>query len=329
MSRARGQGDGGGDAVAARCLLVALADDGVRLDTFVGRGAGISATAARRLIEKGLVRVNGQNAAKGTRLSAGMSVEVAGGAVTQPIAGALVLPDPALSITVVYEDQNVVAIDKPAGIPSHPLRSGERGTAANALVARFPDCASASINPREGGLGHRLDTGTSGVLIAARNRQAWLALRRCLGADDCEKSYLCEVWGRPAETGSIDAEIGRHGRRGRTVRVGGGGRQPRPAETSWRVLGWTARSALVEARLHAGRAHQVRAHLAAAGFPLVGDDRYGTVEAVVAGSTSAGLPRLHLHAAAVRFRHPVTGAILEISAPAPDWARRELFTPLE
>ncbi|MEO7669984.1 MAG: RluA family pseudouridine synthase, partial [Polyangia bacterium] len=324
MSRARGQGDGGGDAVAARYLLVALADDGVRLDTFVGRGAGISATAARRLIEKGLVRVNGQNAAKGTRLSAGMSVEVAGGAITQPIAGALVLPDPALSITVVYEDQNVVAIDKPAGIPSHPLRSGERGTAANALVARFPDCASASIDPREGGLGHRLDTGTSGVLIAARNRQAWLALRRSLGANDCEKSYLCEVWGRPAETGSIDAEIGRHGRRGRIVRVGGGGRQPRPAETSWRVLGWTARSALVEARLHAGRAHQVRAHLAAAGFPLVGDDRYGTVEAVVAGSTSAGLPRLHLHAAAVRFRHPVTGAILEISAPAPDWARREL-----
>ena len=301
---------------------------GMRLDHFVGRCVGLSTAAARKLIDEGLIRIVGQaTGAKGTRLTKGSVVEVA----PRPFSAPGVLPDATWAVVVVYEDDDLVAIDKPAGVPSHPLRPGERGTAANAIVARFPSCAGASPDPREGGLGHRLDTATSGVLIAARSPGVWTALRGALGADDCEKRYLCEVWGAPPDVGRIDVDIGRRGRRGRTVSIGGG-RRPRSAETEWKVVARATRTALLEARLHSGKPHQVRAHLASAGFPIVGDDRYGGLEerasAASAPSASAvgdepGLApgtRLHLHASAVRFRHPVTGALLTIEAPPPPWA---------
>jgi 23S rRNA pseudouridine1911/1915/1917 synthase len=269
-----------------------------------------------------MVRVDGRLLAKGTRLGVGAIVEVA----AHPAAGGPIAADPTVKIVVLYQDDQLVAVDKPAGVPSHPLRPGERGTVANGLVARFPSCAGASEDPREGGLAHRLDTATSGVLIAARSPDVWATLRRALGGEDCRKSYLCEVWGAPPDVGRIDAEIGRRGRRGGVVRVGGGGRQPRAAATEWTVIARRHQTVLLEARLHAGRPHQVRAHLAAAGFPIVGDDRYDDRYQQRYGDRPGGplasrVPtRLHLHASALRFRHPVTGSLLEISAPAPPWA---------
>jgi 23S rRNA-/tRNA-specific pseudouridylate synthase len=152
-----------------------------------------------------------------------------------------------------------------------------------------------------------------------------VGLRRALAADDCQKLYLCEVWGAPDDAGRGEVDIGRRGRRGRTVRVGGG-RQPRPAETSWKVLARGTDSALLEAWLHAGRAHQVRAHLASAGFPIRGDDRYGGVRAhAEPRRPDEDPPGLRLHAAAVHFRHPMTDAPLVITAPSPPWARRLLL----
>ena len=292
----------------------------MRLDAFVGQSLGTSTAGGRRLIAAGAVHVDGRRAVKGARVVAGSVVDVAPHAdPTAPVE-----PDRTLEVRVIHEDEDLVAIDKPAGMPSHPLRPHEQGTAANAIVARWPGCADASQDPREGGLGHRLDTATSGVLIAARSRVAWRALRRALAVASCEKVYLCEVWGAPSDAGVIDADIGRQGRRGRVVRTDGG-RQPRPAETRWTVIARGPGMTLVEARLHAGRPHQVRAHLAAAGFPIVGDDRYGAVGAV---SMTAGAVEdkdasgLHLHAASVRLVHPVTGASLLIEAPSPAWAVR-------
>jgi len=289
------------------------------LDSFVGQRAGISATLARALIAGGGVCVDDHPAAKGMRLSAGAIVDVA----PHVDPAAPVRPDHRVDVVVIYQDADLVAIDKPAGMPSHPLGAGEAGTAANGIVARFPECASASPNPREGGLAHRLDTATSGVLIAARSRVAWNGLRRALGADDCEKRYLCEVWGAPPAQGLMAADIGRRGRRGGIVRTDGGGRRPLPAETRWAVLLRGAETALVEARLHAGRAHQVRAHLAAAGFPIVGDDRYGGARPAAATEPSrpaATLGDLRLHAVSVRLRHPTTGAELVIESARPAWA---------
>lgn len=292
----------------------------MRLDRFLAACAEVSGATARKLIAAGVIRVDELPARKGIPLSVGAVVEIGPLAPSAPA----ILPDALMNVVVIHEDQHLVAIDKPPGVPSHPLRAGELGTAANGIVARFPGCGDASTNPLEGGLGHRLDTATSGVLIAACSRGAWTGLRAALGAADCEKRYLCEVWGAPPDTGRIDAPIGRSGRRGRSVRVGAG-RQPRPAETEWRVVGRGPRTALLEARLHAGRPHQVRAHLAAAGFPIVGDDRYGGVEASEAivglGACGPRSPRLHLHAAMVRFRHPVTGEVVTIEAPRPAWGR--------
>jgi 23S rRNA-/tRNA-specific pseudouridylate synthase len=153
------------------------------------------------------------------------------------------------------------------------------------------------------------------VLIAARSAAVWPSLRAALTAADCEKTYLAEVVGAPADGGVESAPIGRVGRRGGRVRVGGG-RQPLPAETTWQVMERRAATALVRVRLSAGRPHQVRAHLAAAGFPIVGDAKYGPADA-------AAPPRevLRLHAAAVRFRHPVSGETILIEAPPPDWAK--------
>jgi 23S rRNA pseudouridine1911/1915/1917 synthase len=281
---------------------------GSRVDHLVAAAVpGLSVAAARQLVEGGAVRVDGRRARKGERLAAGQVVDVDDEALALRRPG--VAPDPDLALEVLYQDEVLVAIAKPSGIPSHPLAGRRTGTAASALVARFPECAAASPDAREGGLVHRLDTATSGVLIAARRADAWRALRGALGAPGAEKTYLAEVAGRPPERGVADQPIGRIGRRGARVRVGGG-RRPLPARTTWEVVERRGDRTLVRVRLGAGRAHQVRAHLAAAGFPIVGDPKYGGPEA----------PELHLHAAAVSFTHPVSGEPISIVAPPPAWA---------
>jgi 23S rRNA pseudouridine1911/1915/1917 synthase len=293
---------------------------GARLDHFVARLIGDSVHAARRLIVDGRVSLDGRathDIKKGIHLTAGQDVivELAG----NPSAG--VVPQPEAPLDVLFCDSQLVAVNKPAGIPSHPLRTGEKGTLANALVARFPECAGAADDRREAGLGHRLDNATSGVLLAARRHDVWLALRAALRAATCEKHYLAEVVGAPAEArGSLAEPIGRHGRRGKRVLVGGPGRNPQAALTEWEVIERRPESALLRVRLHAGRAHQVRAHLAALGHPLVGDVLYGQARAGAAART-LGATSIRLHAESVSLRHPSSGETLLVEAPPPAWAR--------
>jgi 23S rRNA pseudouridine1911/1915/1917 synthase len=314
-------------------LIVDEGSAGARLDAFlVARGGAGSVAAARRAIAAGQVHLEGGRARKGTRLAPGQVVTTTADAP----APAGVVPRPELPLQVLYEDRYLVAVDKPAGIPSHPLRAGETASVAAALVARYPDCAQASADPREGGLGHRLDVGTSGVLVAARDRETWAALRQALGSEGCEKTYLAEVRGvlpdtadRPfVEVGTrpgalaVTAPIGRIGRRGSRVRLAGG-RNPLPARTEVAVRERRGATTLVTAWLSRGRAHQVRAHLAHLGCPVVGDALYGPED-----STGP----LHLHALALALRHPATGAPLCIEAPLPDWAanptKKREFLPL-
>jgi 23S rRNA pseudouridine1911/1915/1917 synthase len=288
---------------------------GSRVDHLVaGAVPGLGVAGARRLVAAGGVRVDGRVARKGERVVAGQTLEIGDAAEAAPVAR--VEPDETVGVVWLYVDDALVAVDKPSGVPSHPLRTGERGTVANAIVARFPECAKASPDPREGGLGHRLDNETSGVLLAARGRDAWEKLRAALRASTCVKTYLAEVAGDPPERGALTAPIGRAGRRGARVHVGAG-RTPLAARTEWEVVERRGATTLVRARLHAGRAHQVRAHLAAAGHPIVGDAVYG---AAAARATEGARPGLRLHAHTIALAHPLTGAALLIEAPPPPWA---------
>jgi 23S rRNA pseudouridine1911/1915/1917 synthase len=306
-------------------LEVEEGEVGLRLDAFLARrGQAPSVAAARRLLAAGGVRVNGRPARKGDHLLRGAVVELRLAAA--PAAG--VVPTAGAPLAVLYEDEHLVAVDKPAGVPSHPLGAGETGTLASALVARFPECAAASPDVREGGLAHRLDVGTSGVLIAARSRAVWSGLRRALGAEGgSEKRYLAEVVGSPGapegedarEPLVVEAPLGRVGRRAGRVRVGAG-RGLLAARTEVRVLERRGDTSLVEARLSAGRPHQVRAHLAHLGAPVLGDATYGDARARQLAEARA-VVGFRLHAAAVRFVHPVTGRPLEVEAPPPPWAR--------
>ncbi|MFL5306745.1 MAG: RluA family pseudouridine synthase [Polyangia bacterium] len=289
-------------------------DAGRRVDQAVAAASpGLSVAAARRLIAAGGVRIDGRLARKGDRVAGGQTIDIDDGQqVGQTTAGQRVTPEPAAPLAVLAVDDDWVAIAKPAGIASHPLRAGETGTAANALVARFPECADAAADAREGGLVHRLDTGTSGVLIAARSAQAWSALRRALADPTCEKVYLAEVRGA-AGAGESHEAIGRAGRRSGHVRVGSG-RNPLPATTRWEPREQRGDTTLLAVHLHKGRAHQVRAHLAAAGHPIVGDPVYG------GGETDPGA-LLHLHAWSVRFPNPRSKQPICVEAPPPDWAK--------
>ncbi|MEA2701267.1 MAG: rRNA synthase [Myxococcales bacterium] len=283
---------------------------------------GASVHAARRLLTNGSVRVDGKAAhRKGERVAVGQTVEVETAAAAFPAEGeGWVLPDPSVILPVLYQDADLVAVNKPAGVAAHPLRRDERGTAANGLVALFPECATASDDPREAGLGHRLDRETSGVLLAARRRLVWPRLRAALGHADCEKTYLAQVFGQPPEQGHFDGAIGRVGRHGARVSIDAG-RNPLPAHTDWQRLADVdvdESTALVRARLHAGRAHQVRAHLAAAGLPIVGDPIYGN-ETSRAFSAGHGITGLRLHAESIRLRHPITDQTLVVTAPPPTW----------
>jgi 23S rRNA pseudouridine1911/1915/1917 synthase len=312
------------ELAAATALVVADAEAGVRLDGFlVRRGVLPSASAARRALASSVVRVNGRPARKGVHLAPGDRVDLAGR--TGLAAEAVLVPTPAVELAVLYADEHLVAVAKPAGLPCHPLRPGEGASLASALVARFPECAQASPDAREGGLGHRLDVATSGVLLAARSRETWHRLREALAAPLCEKIYLAEVIGRfPARRTDdyvlpgarpssflVTAPIGRQGRTSGRVRIAAG-RQPLPARTEVALLDQHDEHALVEARLARGRAHQVRAHLAYLGIPVRGDALYGRVEPDI---------DLRLHAGAVGLAHPITGQPLRITAPPPAWVR--------
>ena len=311
-----------GDPIGERWLV---RDDeaGARVDGFLAKRAIFPSTAAaRRAIASGIARVNGRAAKKGVRLAAGDVVSVEEGELTS----AILQPTPTLELPVLHLDDMIVALDKPPNLASHPLRPSDGPTVASALVAMFPECTHASPDPREGGLAHRLDIGTSGVLLAARSQEAWYRLREALASASCEKTYLAEVQGSfplaedvsdpfiaPGPVPSsfvIEAAVGRQGRRSGKVQLGAG-RQPLPARTEVRLVEKRENSTLAEAKLARGRAHQVRAHLAHLGTPVVGDAVYGN---------AAEGSRLHLHAWAVSFVHPGTGQLMRIESPLPAWA---------
>jgi 23S rRNA pseudouridine1911/1915/1917 synthase len=279
------------------------------------------------MIDGGAVRVDGRRAVKGRLLAAGATVELE--RAPAALEERRPVPQPELPLAVAYSDEAVVAMVKPFGVATHPLRAGERGTLANALVARFPECAAASDDPREGGVAHRLDADTSGVLLAARTPDDWRALRRAFAQGLVEKEYWALVDGAPPDEGEVRAPLAHAGaRKMRALDDDSLELRSRQAHTRFRTLarGGEApagsavpsadprapNAALVRVFTSTGRMHQVRVHLAHAGHPLYGDALYGGPP-LPPGAAGGHV----LHAARITFPHPRDGRRVTVAAPLP------------
>ena len=264
-----------------------------RLDVWLS--ANVSDLARRRaprIILKGTVTLNGARVRKNDLVKEGDLVELH----TDPAPGNwTALPAPQLDLETVYVDTDLLAIVKPAGVPTVPLAPDEPGTLAGAIASLFPECATIGRSPGDSGLIHRLDAETSGLLMAARNIETFGRLLDMQRNDQIEKRYAALVKPTGAQLPSvIDFPLGSTDRGGRKVRRDPSGRHAttlvRPVEEHGEFL-------LVEATIHRGLRHQIRAHLALAGFPIVGDPLYG--EATVDASG-----RMFLHATSIIMRHP-------------------------
>jgi 23S rRNA pseudouridine1911/1915/1917 synthase len=267
---------------------------------------------AQRLIADGLVRVNRHRARKGDVVKDGDIVAVP----EELFAPAALQPNPDLVMRVLYEDASVIAVDKPAGTPSHALRAHEMNTVANFLLAHYPELRGMSSGALEPGLVHRLDTDTSGVLVAARTDAAFRDLRQQFRTHRVHKDYAALVVGDVRTAGELCTAIGHapHNRRKMRV-VSRPGPGARAAETIFRPLERFGAYTLLTVRIRTGVMHQIRVHLASVGHPVVGDRVYGA-------PTSSIAPARHLlHATQIGFSHPVSGALLEITSPlAPEFA---------
>lgn len=286
-------------------LTVQTKDAGARLDCFVAEALGVSRSASARWIEQGLVQVNGAPAAKRYRLSGGETV-----AVSRPESQETAASPQDIALDVVYEDEDVIVVNKPKGMVVHPAPGHGDGTLVNALLHHCGDSLSGIGGERRPGIVHRIDKDTSGLLIAAKNDEAHRRLSAQLADHTLHRTYECLALGRfSQDSGTVDAPIGRSQKDRKKMAVVPGGRA---AVTHWEVLGRYGGVTHLRCRLETGRTHQIRVHLAQIGHPILGDTVYGAKKPV---------PGLHgqcLHASALAFVHPRTGEKMALTCPLPE-----------
>jgi len=291
---------------------------GMRLDRFLSTLSELGTRSrAKSLIDDGHVAVDGVPRKSAHAVRAGERI-----AVTVPPPEPAGVEAEALPLVVLYEDAHLLAIDKPPGMVVHPAPGARRGTVVNALLHRLGSLATGG-DPERPGIVHRLDRDTSGVLLVARTPQALEGLARQFRARTLSKRYLAVVHGiMRADTGVVDRAIGRHPRERKRMTVAT--RRGRPAVTRFEVLERFRGATFLRLAPETGRTHQLRVHLAALGHPIVGDRVYGGVRtrrsASVPASVATALdacPRQALHAEAITFAHPVSGARIEVRAPLP------------
>jgi len=285
---------------------IIVREGGERVDRYVAQQRpDLSRAAVQRLIAAGLVTLNGRPVrASSQRLQAGDTITVA----TPPSAPMHAQPED-IPLTIVYEDADVLVIDKPAGLVVHPAPGYAGGTLVNAVLAHAPETGDASEDALRPGIVHRLDKDTSGLLIVAKHEQALRFLSEQFKERTAEKTYLALVHGHlsPAR-GEIDAPIGRDPRYRQRMAIVSAGR---PARTGYRVLRYVDDYTLVEAMLYTGRTHQIRVHFAGIGHPVAGDLVYGPRRSL------PGLSRQFLHAARLRIRLPSGGEPHEFCSALP------------
>jgi 23S rRNA pseudouridine1911/1915/1917 synthase len=308
--------------IVSRRFTPSAEDAGRRLDLYLAsRLSDLSRTRIQELIDEGRVRVSERLASRAQRVVPGDVIDID------------ILPRPPLRaapeeipLEILYEDEDIVVVNKSAGMVVHAGAGAVQGTLVNALLHHFGTLSSVGGTLRPG-IVHRLDRGTSGAIVVARNDVAHRALAQQFQSRTVSKAYIALLHGLPArDTGTIDRPIARDPKRRTrmTARLGRG----RAAQTEWQVLLRLGNFALIEASPRTGRTHQVRAHFAATGHPLVGDTEYGAPrQAQAGGVVLRTLGRVFLHAARLSFAHPRTGATIDVRAPL-DAGLREYLSGL-
>ncbi len=300
---------------------VPAALDGERVDRVLALITGLSRRDVNRMIDGGQVRLEGQPvSSRSRRVRSGERLGVEG--PVEAAAPPVLAADPSVPVTVVWCDDDVIVVDKPAGVVVHPGAGHLSATLVHGLLARFPELAAiedpsgpTGSGPRPG-IVHRLDKGTSGLMVVARSPAARVALVRQLARREVGRDYATLVVGSvESDAGLVDAPLGRHHSDPTRMRVQTGGRD---ARTRYEVQGRfdePVPTSLLRCRLETGRTHQIRVHLASIGHPVIGDDRYGSRRQVW-----SPLPpgRPFLHATELNFDHPGTGRRMRFSSPLPD-----------
>ncbi len=282
------------------------AADGERLDLLVAHRLDLSRTQAATLIAGGHVTVNGRRERSSFRAESGSSIEVD----VPPPRSRSVAPE-SIEVVVAFEDEHLLVIDKPAGMVVHPAPGHWTGTLVNALLGRGGDLAPGA-DPARAGLVHRLDKDTSGLLLVAKNERVHRKLSGDLAARKIARRYAALSWGHfTGDHRRVDAAVGRdpHDRRRMAIIPAG-----RSAVTDFVRIARFDAVDLLRAHLHSGRTHQIRVHLASIGHPVVGDETYGGTRRKLEAKPST---RHFLHAAWLRFRHPVTGEVCDLRSELP------------
>ena len=288
-------------------IHITAQESGERIDALLARQELIrSRSAAARLLEQGLVTLRGAPVKKNYRAAAGDAFAV----VLPQAAPAKAIPQP-IPLDVVYEDADLIVVNKPRGLVVHPAPGHPDGTLVNALLAHCGKSLSGVGGELRPGIVHRIDKDTSGLVIAAKNDRAHEALSAQLKDHSLSRVYDAVCHGCPREdAGTVDAPIGRDPRNRQRMAVTD--KNSRPAVTHWQVLARYERYAYIRCTLETGRTHQIRVHMAWTGHPLLGDTVYG-------GRRDKGLASQCLHARGLRFIHPATGQAMEFWTELPDW----------
>jgi 23S rRNA pseudouridine1911/1915/1917 synthase len=289
--------------------------DGVRLDQAIARLFGLSRTAAAAMVEAGDVAVDGDARPKSDRVSAGSWLEVTLPAGPAP---ASVVSEPVDGLTVVYSDDDIVVVDKPVGVAAHPSPGWTGPTVIGGLAAMGHTIATSGAAERQGVV-HRLDVGTTGLMVVTKSEHAYSALKRAFKERQVDKRYHAVVQGHPDPLrGTIDAPIDRHPTHDYRWAVVAGGRE---SVTHYDTLEAFPAASLLDVNLETGRTHQIRVHFSALRHPCVGDLTYGADPTLAA---RLGLTRQWLHARQLGFAHPGTGEYVEFVSPYPEDLDRAL-----
>ncbi len=299
------------------CFDVPAESAGQRLDAFlVMQLPEFSRATLQRLVDEGHVQLDGEKPRCSVKLRGGEQVSL----LIPPPAPAVPLPEN-IPLTVLYEDHDLIVIDKTAGMTVHPGAGTDSGTLVNALLGHCDDLSGIGGEIRPG-IVHRLDKGTSGVLVAAKNDTAHRSLSEQFAAHSIKRLYWALIYGSPQEeTGKVSNIIGRHPTD--RLRMSGKARHGKEATTNWRVLERFGAASLVQLRLETGRTHQIRVHLTEANMPLLGDPlypdggRFNNLKDTRLKGLISHLGRQALHARVLGFIHPVSGQYLEFTSEPP------------